>query len=239
MINYLANDSRHKGDKNLNLTQSLLVIFCIIFLGMACEKRKIFNSTQIEGFEIFLFKVLMPCYLFTATLHYDFKSLLDINYIYSYLLSFAAIALIIVLLYANRKSSSEICIKILTAGYVNSAMYSLPVITFLLGDPKAAILGNLLQVIVIQTGFVTLLSLLKHKEKSILHRLFSSFTTPLVLMPIIGLLCNYWEFNPHPILLAAIKNMGNGASGIALFAFGLSCVIAAIYFGTKEKAIKP
>jgi hypothetical protein len=39
--------------------------------------------------------------------------------------------------------------RILAASYVNAAIYTLPVITILLKDSTAAIIGNIIQVIII------------------------------------------------------------------------------------------
>ncbi|KIE06149.1 hypothetical protein NF27_BK00700 [Candidatus Jidaibacter acanthamoeba] len=204
------------------LVQNLVIIFVIIALGVICEKRKVFNHSQIEGFELFLFKVGIPCYLFTAVLKYDLSVFLYPDYIYSYLLSFLAMALVAAC-YFHNNSVSQITMKILASGYVNAAIYSIPVITFLFNDPSAAILGNLIQVIIIQTIFVTLLSLLNHHEKSVSKRIFASLSSPLVAMPIIALLLNYFQLQPNITSLTDItRNLGNGASGMALFTFGLS-----------------
>lgn len=209
------------GTQIMTVIQSLLVIFAIVSVGALCEWRKIFNVLHIEGFEIFLFKIALPCYLFNATLHYDFAVLFHPDYIYSYLLAFGVVALI-TWFYFWKNSASVICIKMLASGYINSAFYALPVITFLLGDPKAGILSNLLQVIIIQPIFITLLSFINHKEKTILHRLSTPLLTPLILMPILGLLCNYFQFIPHAVLIAVVKNIGMSAPSLALFTFGLT-----------------
>ncbi len=205
----------------MGLIESLLVIFSIIFVGVACEKIKLFDANQIEGFEIFLFKISIPCYLFAATLNYDFSELLNAQYIFSYLLAFYVVALI-VCAYFRKSTLSEKCIRSLTAGYINSAIYTLPIITFLLGDPKAAILSNLLQVVVIQPVFISVLTVIHHKEKSMVRRLLTPFYTPLVIMPIIGLLCNHLQYTPFSVITSMVESLGKGVSSMALFTFGLS-----------------
>lgn len=110
--------------------------------------------------------------------------------------------------------------------------YTLPVITFLLGDPIAGVLGNILQVIAIQSTFIIILSFINNKEKSTLGRLLTALSTPLVAMPIIGLLCNYLQLIPHPAVTTVIQNLGNGASSLALFTFGL--VVGGIKINKKD-----
>ena len=148
----------------MTLIQSLLVIFVIIFIGVISQRRKIFNPVQIEGFELFLFKIAMPCFLFSSTLQHDLTALLDIKYIISYFLTFLVIAGIVSVSIYRTSTASVLCIKILASGYVNTAIYALPIITFLLKDPTAGILGNLVQIIMIQSIFIVLLNFIHHKE---------------------------------------------------------------------------
>jgi malonate transporter len=199
----------------------LLIILSTIIIGLFCGRKKIVTTAQINGFEIVLFKVLLPCYLFTATLNYELETLINKTYILSYLTTFIIIGFLCVILFYQDRISN-ISIKILSAGYINAAIYSLPIITFFLEDPKAGILGNLVQVIIIQSFFIMLLSLINHKERSIFKRLTTILTNPLVVMPIVGLLCNYFSIELHAVLIKTLANIGSGAPSIALFTFGLT-----------------
>lgn len=206
----------------MTLIQSLLVIFAIIFLGIICQRRKVINQVQIEGFEIFLFKIAMPCFLFTSTLQHDLAALLNTKYIVAYLLTFLGVAGVVSLIAYRVSTASELCIKILASGYINAAIYTLPIITFLLQDPTAGILGNLVQVVIIQSIFIILLNFIHHKEKSTVRKLISIISTPMIALPVIGLLCNYLKINPPSVITQAVQHLGDGASSIALFTFGLT-----------------
>lgn len=206
----------------MNLIQSLAIIFIIILLGLVCQKNKIFNETQVEGFELFLFKIAIPCYLFTATSQYELSTLLHSSYMLSYLLSFLVIAIIVTLYSWRNHTPFNIGIRVLASGYVNASIYTLPVITFLLGNSKAGIISNLIQVTAIQPVLLIILSLFKNDGKSILTRLLALTFTPLILMPIIGLSLNYCQLSPPVIITNVIKNIGNGASSMALLIFGMS-----------------
>lgn len=205
----------------MSVIQSLLIIFTIISVGIACEKRKLLNQNQIEGFEVYLFKIAIPCYLFSSILKHDLKSLIQTQYIFSYLLSFFAITLI-AFYYFKRDNASSIALKILASSYLNTAIYILPIITFLFGNPIAGVIGNLIQVLLVQPIFITILSFINNKEKPIITKLLSIISAPLVAMPIMGLLCNYLQFTPPGVITSVLQNFGNGASSIALFVFGLS-----------------
>lgn len=206
----------------MTLIQSLLTIFLIIFLGLICQKRKMLNHGQIEGFEIFLFKVAMPAYLFSSTLKEDLTLLMDLQYTMSYLLTFALLAGLVMIIFYQTDKSSQLCLKILASGYVNAAIYTLPIITFLLQDPTAGVLGNLIQIIIIQSVFIIILNFIHHKEKSIVKKLWSIISMPLIFMPLLGLFCNYWQIELPVIMVNAAQNLGVGAPSLALFTFGLS-----------------
>lgn len=206
----------------MTLVQSLIVILAIILFGVFCQKRKLLNQNQIEGFEVFLFKIAIPCYLFAATLHHDLTELLDVKYMLSYLLAFIGMAVCVSIFFYKKKTQAEICIHIMSSSYVNAAIYVLPVITFLLRDPTAGVLGNLLQVIIIQPIMVIILSFTQHKDKSIFKKLTTIFTTPLIILPMIGLACNYLQFFPNIVIMNIFQSLGDGASSFALFAFGLT-----------------
>lgn len=204
------------------LLQALFIIFFIVFIGIYCGKKSIFNAAQIEGLELLLFKIVLPCYLFSMIQQHDLESLINTSYIYAYLLSFLIISVLTILYYYKKQAPAEICIKILASGYVNAAIYTLPVITLLLGDPKAAILGNLLQVIVIQSLFIIILSFFKHQDKSIGSKMIKIFRSPLVTLPILSLILQYFQLNIPFAIATIIDTLGSGATGVALFTFGLT-----------------
>jgi malonate transporter len=206
----------------MTLFSPLITIFFVILVGVFCYKKDIFNKTQIDGFELLLFKIIMPSYLFAASYKNDLSTLLNTEYIAAYLLTFGILALIVTALFIKNLSPIAVCMRILAASYVNAAIYTLPVITILLKDPTAAIIGNIIQVIIIQPIFIILLNTIKHKENLLIKKIVSVITTPLIIMPIIGILLNYLKVAlPIPVV-DAISQIGSGASGLALFAFGLT-----------------
>lgn len=204
------------------MISNLFIILSIVFLGILCRKKAVFKDTHIEGFELFLLKIAIPCYLFAATLRYNLSSLLYIPYIYSYLLSFLTIGLIVISWYWRCYPVPNIAMIILASGYVNTAIYALPIVEFLLGNPEAAILSNLLQVVIIQSSFITLWSFLCHKEKTLGKKVISSISTPIVALPVIGLLLNWLQFMPHSVVITVVNNLGTGVASLSLFTFGLN-----------------
>jgi hypothetical protein len=203
--------------------ESLFVIFGIISVGIIAKKSKLLTSYQIEGLEIFLLRISLPCYLFTSIATYDLKKIHH-HYLLSYFLSIALITGLVTLLVTtdHKKRFSAMIMKILAAGYVNAALYASPVISLLLNDPTAGILINIFQVIVLQSFFVSLLTLNLHQDKPVLKKISSIIGTPLILMPIIGFSLNYFTIPLHTILKTMIENLGSEASTLALICFGAS-----------------
>lgn len=204
----------------MDLIYSLSIIFAIMSIGFICGARQLFSDVQVEGFELFLFKVGVPCYLFSAVLNTSVTNLINLQYIYSYLLTFIIISCAAAVFLWNTNPIENVLIKSLASGYVNAAIYALPVITFLLGDPESAILGNLIQVIIIQTLFMTILNFIKHRHQSILFRILIVFKNPIVTLPIIAVVLHYNQITPN-FLNTTATNLGNGAAGMSLFTFGL------------------
>lgn len=206
----------------MTLFSPLITIFFVILVGVFCYKKEIFNKTQIEGFELLLSKIIMPSYLFISSYKNDLSSLLNTNYIIAYLLTFGVLALIVTALFIKNLSPIAVCIRILAASYVNAAIYTLPVITILLKDGTAAIIGKVVQVIIIQPIFIILLSTIQHKEKSLIKKIFIVIKTPLIVMPMIGILLNYLKVELPSFMLDSISQIASGATCLALFAFGLT-----------------
>ncbi len=206
----------------MTLFAPLMTIGIIILLGIFCYKKEIFSKTQRDGFELLLFQIIMPSYLFVASYKNDLSTLLNTQYILAYLITFGILAAIVIVLFIKNLPTTNVCIRVLAASYVNSAIYLLPVITILLKDPTAGILSNIIQVIIIQPIFIIVCNILTHKEKSLIKKIFSVVSTPLIIMPIIGILLNYLQIRLPTPIVDAISQMGNCTSGLALFAFGLT-----------------
>jgi malonate transporter len=177
---------------------------------------------HIEGFELFLFKIAIPCYLFGKIANSNFFEVINLAYLFSYIVVFLIISIISYLYFFKEQNIANICIKILASGYVNAAIYNIPIITILLGDPSAAVIGNIIQVVVIQPVFIMVLYQAKHKEGSMAKKLIKSITTPLVILPLLGILISYYEVKLPDTIILIFENIGFGASNISLFVLGLN-----------------
>lgn len=219
------------------MAQEFIVIISIILLGVAFQRLKILKEEHIEGFGIFLLKIAMPCFLFNSTLQHNLQSLLYIEYILSFLLTFLIIICIITLLYYKHTTKIGLCIKMLAAGYPNAIIYALPIITFLLNDPTAGVIGNILQIVIIQSIFVMIMSFLRHSNDSFLRKILMIISTPLMLGPVLGIICNVVNFAPPATIVQITQHIGNGATSIALFTFGLNIGEVQLKYATFTKPL--
>lgn len=202
------------------LDQSLLVILAVIILGAFCYRKQILNQIQIDGFEVFLFRLGMPAFLFTATYRHDLQVLFNPGFIYCYLLAFLVISILAFYCFKKDNAKDEVFMKIFASAYVNSAIYALPIIVILFKDPTAGVLANILQIVVIQSIFIAIFSFIKNRSKTVFKRFFTVISTPIIIMPVLGLLFNATRVQMPAILTAVIQNIGNTAPTIALFTFG-------------------
>ena len=206
----------------MTLITPLITIFSVIIFGIFCCRQQIFDDAQIEGFELLLFKIIMPCYLFVSVYESNLSVLMNLNYIVAYLLTFVLMTIIVSAIFFRTKSIIEICIRVLAASYVNAAKYALPIITILFKDPLAGIIGNLVQVLIIQPIFILALNLLSEDNNSVWSRVKGVMSTPLVFMPILGVILNYYHLKFPTAALDAIFQISSSASGLALFSIGLT-----------------
>lgn len=91
-----------------------------------------------------------------------------------------------------------------------------------MNDPTAGVIALLLQILMIQSTFIVIFNFIQHKEQSIGKKLLNVVTTPLIIMPALGLMCNFLEINLSPIITQPPTNLGHCASSLALFTFGLT-----------------
>lgn len=191
-------------------------ILIIIFFGVII--KRIFNQSQVEGLELFLLKIGIPITLFTFVFKNDLENIFNQSFAVSYLVGFTISCLMTISIF-YKKNISEISIRTLCGTYANAAIYTMPVMTFILGDPKAAVLGNMLQIILIQPIFITIFSILQKKKCSIFNNIVSS---PIVFMPCFGLLLNYFNVKILPEILEPIEVIAGASAPLSLIVFGMT-----------------
>lgn len=200
------------------MSVSLIKIFSLIALGFFCKQKGMFSTKQIEGFEIFLLKIALPCYLFTSIGRYSLSELLYPPFIMGYLLSFLAILAIVAI--HTKKPAGDILIRTFSAGYINTAIYMIPIVTFIYHNPSSGVLSNLTQVLCIQPLMLILLQWCH--PGPVLKKIIKPLKTPVIVLPLIAVVVQYLNLSLPLAISHTLQQLGDITSGLALFTFGLS-----------------
>ena len=217
---------------------SLLPAIGVIFIGCVARNIKIFDDHHIRSFETFLFKIAFPCFLFSATTSLDLSAILNIKFIFAYFVTWFATFLLAILVHKKNSSLKQTVALSCASSYSNTTLYSVPIIFFLFGNSIAAIIANLLQVMIIQAIMIAILTFFNNKQVEKQNIFLQVIKTPLVFIPFLGLLLNYLQLTgfKNIFLYESIKILGNAGTGMSLFIFGLHCT--KIKFHDKLQKIK-
>lgn len=200
------------------MSLSPIKIFSLIALGFFCKQKGMFGHKQIEGFEIFLLKIALPCYLFTSIGRYSLSELVYPPFIMGYLLSFLAVFVLVAL--HTQKPASDILIRTFSAGYINTAIYMIPIVTLIYHNPSSGVLSNLTQVLCIQPMMLILLQWCH--PGPVLKKILKPLKTPVILLPLLAVVLQYLGLSLPLSINSTLQQLGDITSGLALFTFGLS-----------------
>ncbi len=207
----------------MNLLIQLLPAISVILFGIVARNMKIFNQEHIKGFEIFLFKIGMPCYLFSVTFNANLNEIVNIPFIIAYLVTFVLAFISATLLHGKSPLNQKLSLS-LASSYSNTSLYLTPILFFLFNNAIAGVIANLTQVIIIQSAMILILTFLNHKKASKLKIILKIIFTPLILIPILGIVANYFNMQSYlKYPYQSIEIIGKSATGMALFVFGLNC----------------
>jgi|GEM_PF-6482689 len=79
------------------------------------------------------------------------------------------------------------------SSYSNTTLYSVPITFFLFGNSVSAIIANLIQVMIIQSIMIAIITFFNNNEAQKKNVFLQVIKTPLVFMPFLGLFLNYWQ----------------------------------------------
>jgi len=163
----------------------------------------------------------MPYYLFLVTYTTDISLFLHTKYILSYLITFGCLSCIVGYISTKKTPTAAVYMRILASGYTNNIMYTVPAIMLLLGDATAAVIGNIIQILIIQPIIVSCLQLIQHPQQSMLKKIRHIITTPYILTPILGITLHYLHIPLPYSVIYIMPYIATWTSYIALFSFGL------------------
>ena len=219
----------------MNSLYSLIPVLSIILLGYVTKRVKIFDDYHTKGFELFYFRIAFPCYLLSVVMSEKFENLLNFRFISAYLITFAITFIIGFLVHLKNNSLKQKISLSLASSYSNTTIFLTPILFFLFDDGIAGVVANLLQVIVIQSSAILALAFISHR--CTIKMFIKTFSTPVITIPIIGLLINYFGLqNNLKCINETVNIVAKSSSAIALFILGLHCTT--VKFHSLEQKIK-
>jgi malonate transporter len=203
--------------------QPLIIVVGIVLFGIIVRARKILDETHMIGLEGFLFKIGLPCYLFSVVLSNDLHNIFNAKFIASYLLTFVLTCFIAVFLHRKTSDKRELIMLSLASSYANTALYITPVMFFLFNNAIGGVIANLVQAAFIQPIALMFLTFFANKNSSKMSIVTNVLKTPIIIAPIVAFILNFYGVtNQIHYVFDIVDVLGKSATGIALFSFGLS-----------------
>jgi malonate transporter and related proteins len=169
------------------------------------------------------FNVLAPFLLFSVL------ATADVGALFSALLPVSALAAIammlvfaVVSLLAWRRGAARTVIGSLSAGYVNGNNFGIPIAVYMLGDAAYSAPIVLLQLLLFAPVALAVLGARVEGRTSVRAILRSTFTNPIIIGSLAGVLVAVSGLELPPIVLEPIELIGQAAVPLMLIAYGLS-----------------
>lgn len=169
------------------------------------------------------FNVLAPFLLFSVL------ATADVGALFSTLLPVSAIAAVLVMLVfgavsllAWRRGLARSVIGSLAAGYVNGNNFGIPIAVYMLGDAAYSAPIVLLQLLLFAPLALAVLGAKVEGRTSAAAILRSTFTNPIIIGSLAGVLVAVSGLELPPIVLEPIELIGHAAVPLMLIAYGLS-----------------
>lgn len=207
----------------LEIFTGFAVIALAVVVGYVTARLGILGEHARPVLARLTFSVLTPCLLFSVLATADvaalFSALLPVSAIAAVAIM-AAFALVSLLVW--RRDAGRVVIGALGAGYVNANNIGLPIALYMLGD--AAYSGPIVLLQLLIFAPVALATLDVHTKGRFSFRaiLRATFTNPIIVASLAGLLVAVSGVTLPSIVLDPIDLIGHAAVPVILIAFGMS-----------------
>ncbi|MDR6179369.1 malonate transporter [Pseudomonas sp. SORGH_AS 211] len=200
--------------------QALAPIIFVTVLGWGAGRWKVLPQTASKPLATFVVTFALPIALFLAAAHTRPEQVLNLSYVATLASGLIGVWLLGLLLgrYRGGRTWCEGAMRGITVAFPNMAYCGPPVLTAAIGPSAvlAVIVGNLIFTLV-----VIPLSLLLLSGGGARQALGKALRQPLVILPLLGLLCALLGIRLPQLLVTATDEIGRAAGGVALFTLGL------------------
>jgi malonate transporter len=195
-------------------------------LGYAAGRTKKFDNRNIDSLNALVMDFALPAALFTAMAQASREAMLDqarlaLVLLAAMLLAFVATYFLQTHLFGTDRRESALVA--LTASGPNVGSAGLPIVAALFNNSASISVAVAVAVaaIVLTPLSLLLLESANGKSRSTLAIFRSALMKPIVIAPVLGIVCSLAGFSLPPMLGSTLALVGQGASGTALFLTGL------------------
>lgn len=202
------------------IAQALAPIVFVTALGWCAGRWNVLPQKASKTLATFVVIFALPITLFLAAAHTHPEQVLNLPYIVTLAAGLISIWLLGLLLgrYRGGQTWREGAMRGITVSFPNMAYCGPPVLTAAVGPSAvlAVIVGNLIITLVVIPLSLVLLS-----GGNARQALSNALRQPLVILPLLGLICALLGIRLPAVLVAATDEIGRAAGGVALFTLGL------------------
>jgi malonate transporter len=212
--------------QTMTILASLAPVFLVMALGYWAGHTSEFDNRNVGSLNALVMDFALPAALFTAMAQASRQAMIDqapLAMVLSGAMLAAYGATYVVertWFGSDRRASALIA---LTASGPNVGSAGLPIVAALFSKSVAISVAVAIAVaaIVVTPLSLLLLESANGKEANLLSVMKKALLKPIVIAPVLGLLCSLAGFSPPPLVESTLTLVGQGASGTALFLTGL------------------
>lgn len=207
----------------IDILTGFAVIALAVFVGWLAGRTGVLGPNARPVLARLNFSVLSPFLLFSVL------ATADVQALFSALLPVSAIAAVAVMIVFSvisllllRRGVARTTIGALASGYVNGNNIGIPIALYLLGDAAYSAPVVLLQLLLFAPVALAVLGATVEGRTSVRGILRSTFTNPIIIGSLLGVLVSVSGIDLPAMLLDPIQLIGQAAVPLMLIAYGLS-----------------
>jgi malonate transporter len=207
----------------IQILTGFAVIALAVFVGWIAGRSGLLGPEARPMLARLNFNLLAPFLLFSVL------ATADVGALFSALLPVSAIAAVAMMLLFGlvslllwRRGLARTVIGSLASGYVNGNNFGIPIAVYMLGDAAYAAPIVLLQLLLFAPVALAVLGARVEGRTSVWEIVRSTFTNPIIIGSLAGVLVAVTGIDLPPIVLEPIELIGHAAVPLMLIAYGLS-----------------
>jgi hypothetical protein len=208
----------------LKITETLIPVFLVLFLGYISVMSKIFKSEDSKNFSKYDFYFGFPILIFYSLLHTNFENIWDFSFLFTNITNLFFAVLIIFLITTLFKVPKKFKGMLIIAGiYGNVAYMGIPMTEFLYGKDGvgyASIIVGIVSVFSLSIG-IFLLEYFADAEHSVKDILKNMSKNPIIIAVLLGILFSALKISLPKFADDFLSMVSKSAGPIALFAIGM------------------